>query len=333
MKTVRIKIIGTLMVSLLFKISFSQYLPEQSCSLSNKHAVNISDDNRDYGVRTYNQVVINLICYNPFSDRHSLDTNYGFSPVTSMTDYEHDGKQVFFIGGSAFDCNRVQKELTCGTLQRNSFSNALVLDFTNAIGDDFHIVTSSRYRFKSCYLNTIFAGRWAIINGAEVITPSDCRITRETSEEISSTYAAQGGVEDGIQTELPLFLIGSSYGSVVVAQAAIAIIEESNGIDRIDVLYLRASMIDHDSELWIRLDQLWKDNKILNIYWDPIIGDNITHASGLSKKDGKRNYRKILLNRPSIANQKKHPHTIAAKDPASAESLIQLVLHYNKAKD
>ena len=236
------------------------------------------------------------------------------SSLDFFTDISITKGRTYFVAGAGFKPD--------GEIE--GFTKNFIDKGKKISGDDFYVVQSSPMGGPR-FIQAPYSGRWAIVNSSSIIDVSEYNRRygniRRTVDEIVNDYTINGGVENGKQTQLLLNLVGSSYGSAVVAQTAINILEENNNITKLGVVYLRASMVHPDSALGVALKDLVSYQKIAYLDFDNNPNDNIVGAGGMSKKEGRKNFRKVTFGtRPSIINLEKHPHNIDAKDPNEKES-------------
>ena len=114
--------------------------------------------------------------------------------------------------------------------------------------------------------------------------------------------------------------MGSSYGSIMAAQATVEILEhpEKYGdITYVTSVTLSASPINTKSALYDKLVDLQRAGKLGQIILDPNEGDNVTGAAGTSPAEGRRNFFKLIFGKGSIVSQS-HSHNQNAKDTKRA---------------
>jgi len=185
--------------------------------------------------------------------------------------------------------------------------------------DDVHVVRGSTKGRNGP--RPIRSGIWSILNGYKPIPPTKNRAIMRSVVEIATDAAKLDESE-------PINIIGSSYGSVVAANTAIALLE-SKEVEWIEIL--TASMIDPGSELGEKLASLVEEGKIGSVIWDPNEGDDITAASGTSRKEARQGLKRVMLNKPSlIFGPVKHPHNKAAlhkTGPYNIEDRAYDILH------
>lgn len=228
-----------------------------------------------------------------------------------LTDISDPTGRTYFVGGSGYKAG----------VPEEGFTDNLIEKATQILGDSFYIVKGSPMGGPRA-IQAAYSGRWAILHASTVLKADKYPNIRRTVDEIVNDYITHKGVKDGVQDEaISLNLIGTSYGSAVVAQAAVNMLEENNGIEHIRVLYLRASMVSDESPLGQRLKELQRKGAIGYLVFDNNEEDSIVGAGGNSKKEGRRNFRKkVLFGSPSVVNRNKHPHNVDAKDIGEKES-------------
>lgn len=205
------------------------------------------------------------------------------------------------------------------TSKLNNFYKALLAEGDRVFGDGFVVLKTSSKKVPIYPVRTGINGRWAILNGYEPIDYKKHKNILRSMDEIVSDFNASDSI-------LSFNMIGSSYGSVVAAHTAMAIIDEDNGIDHIDVLALSASMIHPESELAYTLMDYVRQEKIDRIFYQVNPEDNVMGASGSTYKEAVRGYRSVLYSKPSIINMKYHPHNIASTNRERAYEIFNMIL-------
>lgn len=120
----------------------------------------------------------------------------------------------------------------------------------------------------------------------------------------------------------PLNLVGSSYGSIVVAQIAVKIIEEYD--KPVNSVLLLASPLDAESALGQKLKTYHAQGKIKHLLYNNTPGDNISGASG-SISLWRLIFPRSSSGDLSVLNPH-HPHNLAAKDIARSQEVIRQTL-------
>lgn len=249
-----------------------------------------------------------------YADGKVISSNDAISNVVLQYEGKSMGfsiNRTYFIPGAGFTKKDYRDVST--------FNYELINSSKEALKEDFITVESSIRKIPFLPLRAGLSGRWAILNGYAPLDYNTHKNIKRTVIEIEENFTTSSGESMNI--------IGSSYGSVVAANTVIALLERDNGIDKIDVLILSASMIDQDSELGIKLKTLQEEEKIAVLYYQVTPNDNITACSGKSKKEARKGFRRVVFNTaPSIINLKKHAHNIASKSPERANEVFDVII-------
>ena len=225
--------------------------------------------------------------------------------------------KTYYIPGAGF-CKKDYKDAT-------TFNYELITSCKELLKDDFITIESSKMKIPLLPLRASLSGRWSILNGHSQLDYKEHKNIERSIKEIENTYDTKKCNK--------LNLIGSSYGSVVAANTAIALLERNNTIDSLGVLVLSSSMIHPESDIGLKLKKLNQENKIETIYYHSTPNDNITSCSGKSREEAKRGFKNVVFkSSPSIMNLKKHAHNIASRTPKRAHDLLDFLFKNSDIK-
>ncbi len=222
-------------------------------------------------------------------------------------------ENTIFVGGAGFRGKFNEERAD------SFFTHNLIMRHLN-IFDGHEGYHTSRKSKK--FLGFLFNSTWSIKFGRDSIKNfkrRKHRALRRTCLEIIDEYKAAR--ESHPDQTIPLNLVGSSYGSVVIGQLALRLLrDKDNGIDKINTLTLSASPISPNSKLGNRLIELVLKDKIDLLIWHPNSKDNVTGAKSIWKLicPGDSAEFSIL--------SRHHPHNVARKNTNRTKTIIQLTL-------
>lgn len=223
-----------------------------------------------------------FLFYNALSANNLLTTTNPdssfFIPEIVLADdaitFQQDGlDNVILVGGAAFNGKKKRKKAKC------DFTQNMIFTFQDSIFEegDFHVAKNSK-RFLGIIRNSIYTIKFGNAQ-VDKLKKRKHKALRKTINELGCVYPNNVGDAPGFEPPVePLNLIGSSYGSVLIAQAALYLTEQ-RGLT-ISSLTLSASSIDSLSALGTKLRNLESAGLIGKIVWHPNKDDNITGASG-----------------------------------------------------
>lgn len=188
--------------------------------------------------------------------------------ISSSVESPKINTATIFIAGAAY--SGVEDD----SKKDDNFTQNLIYTFKNIFNGagKYHTAKKSVRRLLGIVSNSSYSLKYGHTPLGDDIFKNKHKRVLETYQEILDCLDADTVNPDSLN------LAGSSYGSVIAAQAALRIIEVDER--NISTLTLSASMIDPTSPLGVKLLEYEAQQKIGKIVWRPTPDDNVTGASG-----------------------------------------------------
>ncbi len=227
---------------------------------------------------------------------------------------------IYFIPGALYSENKPQIWSRFG-----KFNTHFIAKAKQIYGDNFVVVRGGVPKIPLYPLRVIWSSRWAVLHGYETIDTNAYNNVKRVIEEISTHYQRFGKGKK-------IHIIGSSYGSVLAAQASLTLLEQNGEIKQIEDLILSASMIHEKSELGLHLKKLHQERLIKHLTYDNDSTDNVVGISGRCKADAKMGLSQLIFgnqDNPSVFLWNKHQHVFGANNTKRTYIILDL-LHTNQ---
>lgn len=274
-------------------------------------AVNGSGNCLNFGARIYDSRAGRWFSVDPSFKDYPESSPFGFVLGSPIQAIDPDGKKTYFLAGGSYR----------GKGNYNAFTGKFVETMTRVLGNDFQVVNSGHKGL----ISNLWKGRQYAFEPKT--DPMDDKRIRRVVNEIRNDYL------NNHQGEL-LNIIGASYGGMLGAQVAIALLEDTeNGIERINNIIVSRSAMSQDAETYKRLLKLEEDGLIGRVHYedeaynDP--EDGTVGLLGTEKKGSMKRYLKSYVD----GSGRKHAEN--AKNPEQGLKMARraLVDHHIEGED
>lgn len=231
----------------------------------------------DFGARVYDCRIGKWLSIDPEQTDYPHTSTYAFVLNNPITFIDPDGKKVYYSGGATFDPYSKKK----------NFHTKYLKALDEIICGNYYVMKEERMK------SGIDASHWAELHASMALTSDELQ-TIDNQEVIDAVEEINSDLENVDPTE-PINLIGSSYGSVLMAQAALVLANDGTFINSIT---LTGSPISKDSPLY----QALEDNLMIGevIYIDAE-DDPVVESGGVTPEEGEE----------AFQNFTKHPFKLA----------------------
>ncbi|MBX2900742.1 MAG: hypothetical protein KF775_13895 [Cyclobacteriaceae bacterium] len=276
----------------------------------------------DFGARVYNPSIGRWFAPDPAFKDYVAYSPYNFGANNPIVNIDSDGKRIYFIPGLGYNPDMRNPEPYVTGVE-NSLYDYLKEHNTYSLT----VVGSNPSNSKNGLVARIPDMKFVVNYGQKpaLSVQSDIRIANVAN------VIAQDIINNPRNPGEQINILGTSQGSVSVAQASIFLLENSEqyGLGRdfkIDNLILAGSPVDIDSKLYAKLKDLESTGRIGKIHYDKYqsknkkgnYNDQVTGLAGRSKFQAVRRGIGFLLD-ALLVRGKKHPHLKAAADKPTEE--------------
>ena len=266
-----------------------------------------SSNSYDFGARIYDARIAKWLSCDPAQCEYPHTSTYAFALNNPLIFLDPDGKRVYYAGGASFKPDK--------NYRQENFHTRYIGIISAITNNNIHVIKGDRR-------NSIAAAYWAEVNGSRPIskaelTKPDNRYLLNAVNEIMADYNNISNSKE------PINLIGSSYGSVVIAQAALAIAETGQFVNSVT---LTGSPIDRNSPLY---EALVNNKNIGQVIWIDAPEDPVVESAGNTPREGKKSFIKFIINPKQLA---KHLRLGKDEDGARTKKVITKQIILNKVE-
>ncbi len=274
----------------------------------------------DFGARIYDSRIGRWLSVDPAFKDYPSYTPYNFGANSPIVNIDSDGKRIYFVPGLGYRPEKPEKYVP-------GIESALAPYLAEHNTYAKTINGSAPSNSKNALLSRLPDMKFVVRHGQKpaLSAESDVRIIN-TVKAIAADIVANPQ-QPGEQINV----MGTSQGSVTVAQAAIFLVEhpEDYGLGKdfkIDNLVLVGSPVDKKSELYAKLESLKQQGKIGEIRYDEYqskdengkINDQVTALAGKNKLQAVVRGLGFLLD-AMLGRKGNHPHLRAAANKPTEE--------------
>ena len=272
-----------------------------------------------YGARYYDPRVSNWLSVDPLAEKFPNASPYNYCLDNPINAIDTDGRRVFFVGGAGND--PISQGWNYMNRWKTAFANSNISGFTRldvSRGINADAMFTNNYRNSG---NEMYQGGVNTLNQIAGLAPAQEWKTRPVQNEVIDAAVSQ--IRNNLSVNPlaereQLNLGGYSYGSVVLAQAALNLANSGTFVDN---LILIGSPISSDSDLY---KELSGNKNIGNIIRFDIKGDNLSNPSSFSQY--------LKGGADALIKGDAAPHFDLARPGSNIDKAIQGVTDWLKSK-